>query len=107
MKSFSTIRADERLVVGVSAHVRVQVRGSVEGLGARDAHIRLDGRVREAVARQIARLSKGAVTHFTFERLVPRVNALQVKQINNSNKQPRAPWVGILSLDHLLPKTNT
>ena len=41
VESFSAASADEWTEVGVSAHVRVQVRRAVEGFLADDADVRL------------------------------------------------------------------
>ena len=77
VEPFATVRADEGFEVRVSAHVRVQVGRPVEGLLADGTHIGFDGGVGEAVTGQVARLAEGPATHLTFERLLPRVDALQ------------------------------
>lgn len=45
VKPFSTEVTNERLVVGVRAHVGMQVRSTVECLVALRAHVRFDGSV--------------------------------------------------------------
>ena len=76
VKPFATVRADEGFEVGVSAHVRVQVGGPVEGLLADGAHVGFDGGVGQTVPGQVARLTEGSATHLAFERLLTRVDAL-------------------------------
>ena len=74
VESLSAEVTNERLVVGVRAHMSVQVRRAVEGLVALPAHVRFHSGVRQAVTCQVARLTKSAATLLADEWLVTSVD---------------------------------
>lgn len=75
VESLSAEVANERLVVGVRAHMSVQIRRAVEGLVALPAHIRFHSGMRQAMTCQVTRLSEGAATLLADEWLVTSVNS--------------------------------
>ena len=74
MKSFATVVADEWLVIGMRAHVRMQVGRAVERLVALQAHVWFDRGVRQPMACEVTWLSEGAAALLTDEGLVACVN---------------------------------
>jgi hypothetical protein len=79
--SLATIRADERFVTSVRAHVCVEIGGAVEGLVARGTHVWFDCGVSETMSSQVPRLTESTSANFTFEWLITGVDSL--KNINN------------------------
>ena len=80
VESLSAEITNERLVVGVRAHMSVQVRRTVEGLVALPAHVRFHSSVRQAMTCQVPRLSEGAATLLADEWLVPSVDPFVGRQ---------------------------
>ena len=60
LKTLPTEVTGQGLEAGVSAHVRVEIRGAVEGFATDGTDVWFDGRVRQSVTCQVARLSEGS-----------------------------------------------
>lgn len=78
VESFSTIGTHKWFKVGVSAHVRMQIRRPVECLVTLRTDIRFDGGMCQPVACQVSRLSECTTTNLTFKWLVARVDPLKI-----------------------------
>ena len=74
VESFSAEVAHKWLVIGMCAHVRMQVRRTVESLVALQAHVRFHGGVRQSVTCQVSWLSEGAATLLADKRFVSSVD---------------------------------
>lgn len=80
METFATVRTNEWSVVGVSAHVRVQVGGAVESLVTGGADVGFDCGVGQAVTGQISWLPESSPADLTLKGFVSSVDALKQKQ---------------------------
>lgn len=80
--------AAEGLVIRVSTHVRVQVRGAVEGLVALLANVWLGRCVGKLMTGYVTQLSKGASTLLAHVRFGSGVNALVGEQCTGASECP-------------------
>lgn len=80
VESLPTEVANEWLVVGMRAHMSMEVGRTVECLVALRAHVGFDGCVRQSMPCQIARLSKGSAALFTVKWLITCMDAFMCSQ---------------------------